>query len=96
MIEPASVRVERKLEALRQELYKIVNKSSQNSMYGNHPFAQHPIENYEVHFIIFLYSKQMRKQQEPSNNWPALAGRPARPGDRTAVSGRAHRSTQLV
>ncbi len=32
MIEPASVRVERKLEALRQELYKIVNKSSQNSI----------------------------------------------------------------
>jgi hypothetical protein len=34
MIEPASVRVERKLEALRQELYKIVNKSSQNSITG--------------------------------------------------------------
>jgi hypothetical protein len=46
---------------------------------------------------ILYFETQTSEQQEPSNNWPALAGRrPARPGDRSAVPGRAHRSTQLV
>ena len=47
---------------------------------------------------ILYFETQTSEQQEPSNNWPALAGRPVRPGDRYAVPGRAYRSThwQLV
>ncbi len=32
---------------------------------------------------ILYFETQTSEQQEPSNNWPALAGRPARPGDQS-------------
>jgi hypothetical protein len=43
-----------------------------------------------------IFRKQTSEHQSPRNSWLALAGWPARPGGRSAVPGRAHRSTQLI
>ncbi len=40
--------------------------------------------------------KRVNNNRRATIGWLALAGWPARPGDRSAVPGRAHRSTQLI
>ncbi len=45
---------------------------------------------------ILYFETQTNEQQSPSNNWLALAGWPARLGDRSAVPSRAHRSKHAL
>jgi hypothetical protein len=67
---------------------------------GGTEAAHNPIEMYTKHLCCMLLMctkiSILYSGTQTSNNWLALAGWPARPGDRYAMPGRAHRSTQLV